>query len=250
MRRIKIMGAFVLLFSSITFTSFAGNWRSDNNGWKYQNDDASYIKGAWGKINEKWYYFNEGGYMLSNTTTPDGYIVNESGEWISNSTSNSSEKYEFDKAGNWVSEGKIPEGEYVYYPKEKMNNPIIVGSSSLESSNFNYIKIYKEDKINPGTYISVKSTGQLDISGDGVFLVGRDIKAGSYSLTKNEGNSRSVNVSKCKVFNTIPSSKDQDLSNGNLDQDLFVRLSTPNTINVRDGQYVQTINCTANFVRP
>lgn len=250
MKNLKIISAFVLLFSSIPFTSFAGEWKQDNFGWKYQEDNGSYVNKTWKEINNEWYYFNEGGYMLSDTTTPDGYTVNKTGEWVENNNNNSTAKYEFDTIGSWVSEGKIPEGEYIYYSKEKMNNPIIYGSSSFESSTFNYIKIYKSDKINPGTYIPVKDAPQLDISGEGVFLVGKDIKAGTYSLKKNLVDSRSVNVSKCKIFNSIPSSKDKDDSNGNLNQDLFVRMSTDNVVTVKDGQYVQLINCSANFARP
>lgn len=250
MKNLKIMGAFVLLFSSLSFASFAGEWKQDNSGWKYQEDSGSYISKSWKEINNKWYYFNEGGYMLSDTTTPDGYIVNKSGEWVENNNNNFAAKYEFDEIGDWVSEGKIPEGEYIYYPKEKMNNPIINGSSSFESNTFNYIKIYKNDKLNPGAYVPVKDTAQLDISGEGVFLVGKDIKEGTYVLTKKLIDSASVNVSKCKVFKSIPSSKDKEDSNTNLDQDLFVRMSTSNVVTVKNGQYIQLINCSANFVRP
>ena len=250
MKNLKIMGAFILLFSSISFVSFAGEWKQDNSGWRYQEDNKSYIRESWKEINNKWYYFNQGGYMLSDTTTPDGYIVNKSGEWVENNNNNSTAKYEFDTIGSWVSEGKILEGEYIYYSKEKMNNPIISGSSSFESATFNYIKIYKNDKINPGTYIPVKDVAQLDISGEGVFLVGKDIKEGTYSLTKKLVDNTSVNVSKCKVFNSIPSSKDKEISNANLDQNLFVRMSTSNSVTVKNGQYVQLINCSANFVRP
>lgn len=250
MKKFKVTLCFTLLFSSVSFISFAGEWKSDNIGWKYQEDNGAYATNEWEEINGNWYYFNEGGYMLSNTTTPDGYIVNESGEWVDTSKTDTIVKYKFDTSGNWVSDGKIPEGEYVYYPKEKMNNPIISGSSSIESSTFNYIKIYKGDEINPGDYVLAKDVGQLDISGEGVFLVGRDIKAGTYNLIKNRTDGRSVNISKCKVFNTIPSSKDKYKTNGNLDQDLFVRISTTNTVTVKDGQYVQIINCTADFVRP
>ena len=30
------------------------------------------------------YYFNENGYMLANTNTPDNYTVNENGAWTIN----------------------------------------------------------------------------------------------------------------------------------------------------------------------
>jgi hypothetical protein len=57
-------------------------WKQDNTGWWYQNEDGSYPKSAWQLIDRKYYYFNEVGYMLSNTTTPDGYQVDSNGVWI------------------------------------------------------------------------------------------------------------------------------------------------------------------------
>lgn len=57
-------------------------WKQDNTGWWYQNMDGSYPKSTWQQIDGKYYYFNELGYMLSNTTTPDGYQVDASGARI------------------------------------------------------------------------------------------------------------------------------------------------------------------------
>lgn len=63
----------------------AGNWylgssrdQSDNrwtsNGWFWVYDAAA--------GNMKCYYFDGEGYLLTSTTTPDGYQVNEKGEWV------------------------------------------------------------------------------------------------------------------------------------------------------------------------
>ena len=63
----------------------SGNWymgtdrnQGDNsycqNGWWWIYDSASQMM--------KCYYFDAQGYMLVNTTTPDGYQVNEKGEWV------------------------------------------------------------------------------------------------------------------------------------------------------------------------
>ena len=76
-----------------------GSWQSNSTGWWYQNADGSYPANEWKQINGSWYYFNESGYMvasmwignyylggngamLTNTTTPDGYVVDENGLWI------------------------------------------------------------------------------------------------------------------------------------------------------------------------
>jgi len=63
-------------------TAFAGQWKLDNVGWWWQEDDGSYPTNAWKEINGKWYYFDGVGYMLENTTTPDGYKVGADGAWL------------------------------------------------------------------------------------------------------------------------------------------------------------------------
>lgn len=67
---------------SVIQTKTITGWQQDRTGWWYQNADGSYPKSTWQLINGKYYYFNERGYMLSNTTTPDGYKVDSSGAWI------------------------------------------------------------------------------------------------------------------------------------------------------------------------
>lgn len=36
----------------------------------------------WFEVNGKWYYVDASGELLVNTKTPDGYYVNENGEWV------------------------------------------------------------------------------------------------------------------------------------------------------------------------
>ncbi len=72
-------GVFAL---SMAMTSFAGSWQRNNVGWWYQNDNGTWPAACWQQINGAWYYFNPAGYMLENTTTPDGYYVGADGAWI------------------------------------------------------------------------------------------------------------------------------------------------------------------------
>ncbi len=250
MKKTKIIVISALLLISSCFNSFAGTWKQENNGWKYQNDDGSYVSGSWKEVNGKWYYFDQGGYMLSNTTTPDGYTVNELGEWVQSITDikakTGAKTYTFNSRSEWVRDGNIPEGEYVYYPVEQGTDMIVKGSYSV-MSNFNYIKLYKTDIVNPGTYIPVSEAGELDITKEGVFLVGRDIKAGTYTLTPTKAVSSRA---ECIVFSEMPSSKDASLPQKNMEQDFFVGKKANNTVTVNDGQCIQIKECTANFVRP
>ena len=87
---IKVLTATALLSMLASSTVFAGEWKSDNNGWWYQNDDGSYPANTWQWIDgnkdgvSESYYFNENGYMLANTVTPDNYTVNADGAWTLN----------------------------------------------------------------------------------------------------------------------------------------------------------------------
>ena len=81
-----------------------GSWQQDETGgWRYVLEDGTYPVSTWIEIdgntyhmdenghravgwyqeNENMYYFNENGELQRNTTTPDGYTVNEYGIRVS-----------------------------------------------------------------------------------------------------------------------------------------------------------------------
>lgn len=89
MRNKKLITALMAstMLSAFSFTAFAASWQSDANGWWWQNDSGTYPVNAWkwidgnnDNISER-YYFNELGYMLANTTAPDGSTLNADGAW-------------------------------------------------------------------------------------------------------------------------------------------------------------------------
>ncbi len=75
---------------SMGITSFAGQWVSDSTGWRWQNDDGTYLTGVWEWLDgnqdgiAECYYLGADGYMLHDTRTSDGYIVNSDGAWTEN----------------------------------------------------------------------------------------------------------------------------------------------------------------------
>ena len=72
----------MMVFSSLTFAS---EWKQEADGrWWYQHDDGSYTTNNWELINGKYYYFDAQGWMLANTTTPDGKYVGSDGAWVMN----------------------------------------------------------------------------------------------------------------------------------------------------------------------
>lgn len=90
----KLIGfAAVAAFSSVmAFSAMAGVWKQDNVGWWYDNGNGTYPSNSWQWIDgdnngtAECYYFDRTGYMLANTTTPDGYQVNALGAWVQNGT--------------------------------------------------------------------------------------------------------------------------------------------------------------------
>lgn len=80
----------VVMSTAMTMTSFAAGWQKDATGWWWQNDDGSYPAAKWEWLDgnhdgtAESYYFDASGYLLTDTTTPDGYTVNADGAWVEN----------------------------------------------------------------------------------------------------------------------------------------------------------------------
>lgn len=81
---IKVLSVTVAFCMLIPSTVFAGQWKKEGSTWKYQKDDGTYTSGTWQWIDGKSYCFDSNGNMYANTTTPDGYTVNENGQWTVN----------------------------------------------------------------------------------------------------------------------------------------------------------------------
>lgn len=106
-------------------TAFAGTWKTGATGenqsrWWYDNGDGAYTSNGWQWIDgngdgiAECYYFDGNGWMLANTTTPDGYTVNENGAWVENGVI---------KVQNVITESKSSTdvsvaGNYNYYMSE------------------------------------------------------------------------------------------------------------------------------------
>ena len=71
---------------------FASGWTKgiSKNAWWYDFGNGDYFKSSWQWIDgnqdgiAECYCFDENGWMYENTTTPDGYTVNENGAWTVN----------------------------------------------------------------------------------------------------------------------------------------------------------------------
>lgn len=87
MKKIFLIAIFVVMINSL---SFAGQLIQGTTGINYMQDDGTFAVNKWIQIdidgngaNES-YYFDANGLLLTNTITPDGYKVNEKGQWVNN----------------------------------------------------------------------------------------------------------------------------------------------------------------------
>lgn len=90
MKKARLLLAVLSLSAALSFPVLAGSWQQDSIGLKYQEEDGSYLINCWKWIDgnadgiAESYYFDANGYMLTNSTTPDGYTVDATGAWILN----------------------------------------------------------------------------------------------------------------------------------------------------------------------
>lgn len=69
-------------------SAFAGQWNLSPYGWWYDRGDGTYAPNGWHWIDgnndgiEECYYFNESGYCIPWSYTPDGYWLDGNGAWV------------------------------------------------------------------------------------------------------------------------------------------------------------------------
>ena len=77
---------------AMSVNAFAAGWQKNDTGWWYGTnaDNSTWHSNGWqwvdgnGDGTAECYYFDGNGYILTNTTTPDGYQVNADGAWVVN----------------------------------------------------------------------------------------------------------------------------------------------------------------------
>lgn len=85
-KRITLFVSFAMTLS-MGITSFAAGWQKDTAGWWWDNGDGTWPAHSWQWLDGNYdgtsecYCFDGNGYLLTDTTTPDGYIVNADGAW-------------------------------------------------------------------------------------------------------------------------------------------------------------------------
>lgn len=66
-----------------TGARYESKWAKLDNVWYWFGGSGKMMADGWLKLADGyWYYFDESGALLTNTTTPDGYRVDDDGRWI------------------------------------------------------------------------------------------------------------------------------------------------------------------------
>ena len=90
MKRSAALLMALMVFVGTAMTVMAAGWQQNSTGWWYDNGNGTWPANSWQWIDgngdgvAECYYFDGNGYMLTNTTTPDGFLVDASGAWTVN----------------------------------------------------------------------------------------------------------------------------------------------------------------------
>ncbi len=90
MKKLMMTAAVLTAVWTAAVPAWAAGWKLNQTGWWYDNGDGTWPHSGWEYLdgNEdgiaECYYFDQNGYCLMNTVTPDGYQVNENGAWVEN----------------------------------------------------------------------------------------------------------------------------------------------------------------------
>lgn len=141
---------FSFLFNIICFAA----WMEDDKGFWWKNDDGSFPAGEWQWIDgnndgiAECYYFDDSGYMLSDTVTPDSYRVDSSGAWVSDGEVqtikvsdfvNKDESYsiaelKFVPAGDFSGAAVMPQSDgSISISSTKLSNEAVIMTMDLDS---------------------------------------------------------------------------------------------------------------------
>ncbi|WP_314681165.1 hypothetical protein [uncultured Granulicatella sp.] len=69
-------------FATEKGTIVTNSWIKSNDEVYHFNESGVMAENEWFEANGGWFYASKSGAILRNTKTPDGYYVNENGQWI------------------------------------------------------------------------------------------------------------------------------------------------------------------------
>ena len=149
-------------------------WKQDSKGW-WNTEGASYSIG-WKKIDSKWYYFDQSGYMDHNTIV-DGYYIDSKGSAV------------VVKIGDMPI--KIP-SNWVKSDKQKLNHYVIDGKATLNYETIDTFGGSESSFINGMKYAITKSSSEVQVSEKN--YNGKNVTIFQYTITINSVAKNSYSV--------------------------------------------------------
>ena len=163
-----LLGAIATLTLGVSFPKEAhADWKKDNIGWYYQDNNSYYT--GWKLIDNNWYYFYSDGYMATNDKIGD-YFVNSTGAWTNEITADEARELIYNEDGNFLAK-EITTTEYGY---SKLEYCCEKDSIDIEAWNIPDEPVYIFDLISYGREMD----GSICEVGDTIYgyIVGKESK--------------------------------------------------------------------------
>lgn len=74
MKKMKLLFTTLVISAIMATTAFAGEWKQEQAGWRYKNDDGTYSTSSWVADGNDWYYLDAEGIMQTEDLI-DGQIT-------------------------------------------------------------------------------------------------------------------------------------------------------------------------------
>lgn len=152
MKKLSTFLVAVCLSILVSITVFAGQWKQNDTGWWYQNDDGSYPVSQWKTIDEKQYCFDANGYMETGwmvTSQGNWYYLNPSGELRYDALTENGRTYYFDSNGkctNHELDGMNFENDYQsILNQERLEAEKRLTDQQIESEHYEENNVYFHD---------------------------------------------------------------------------------------------------------
>lgn len=167
MKRMKktlyILTAIMLITMMTSFTVWAGKWRMGDGKWWYDNENGTYLVNGWHWVDgngdgmAECYFFDENGWILTNSMTPDGYQVDANGAWNINGIVQIKPVVEVKRNDNIPADAIEYNGHHYYFYQGvcKTWEDAKVYCESLGG----YLAIINDDKENTILYDAMKAVG-------------------------------------------------------------------------------------------
>ena len=187
-----LLGAIATLTLGVSFPKEAhADWKKDNIGWYYQDNNSYYT--GWKLIDNNWYYFYSDGYMATNKKIGD-YFVNSTGAWTNEITADEARELICNEDGNFLTKKMTP----TKYGYSKLEYRYGVDYIDIEIWNIPDESVYVFDLIDYGRKMdgSICEYGYLAYK----YIVGKESK--NVYILPNQGSMSAYQIQDNKKIKT------------------------------------------------